>query len=69
MLHPFIYPRWDLVAMCIALAIVFAIEMLGVFSAGREYVTITSICRTFIPLWLRAPILGWMVYHFMRPGN
>lgn len=57
------YFRWDVVAMTIALAVVFAFEMLGVF--GARYITITAIVRTVLPLWLRAMILGWMVYHFM----
>ena len=48
--------------MCTALSVVFGFEMLGVF--GDRYVTITALARTYIPLWLRSMILGWMVYHF-----
>lgn len=62
------YIRWDMVAMCAALAVVFAFEMLSVFTL--KYVTITAIIRQTMPMWLRAMILGWMFYHFMlAPGN
>lgn len=54
--------RWDLVAMCIALGVVFGLEMLGVF--GKHYVTITAIVR-LQPKWLRAMELGWLCYHFL----
>jgi hypothetical protein len=60
--------KWDMVLMCIALGIVFAFEMMGVFV--DRYVTITAICRTYVPLWGRAMILGWLVYHFtIAKGN
>lgn len=57
------YLRWDLVAMCTALAVVFAFEMLGVYT--DRYITITAIIRATIPRWARAMILGWLCYHFM----
>lgn len=57
------YIRWDVVAMCTALAVVFTFEMLGVFTA--KYITITAIVRTYMPLWARAMVLGWLCYHFM----
>lgn len=57
------FPHWDLVIMCVALALVFAFEMLGVFCP--RFVTITALCRDFIPRWLRAMICGWLVYHFV----
>lgn len=49
--------------MCAALAVVFAFEMLGVFT--NNYVTITALVRDYTPMWLRAMILGWMCWHFM----
>jgi len=49
--------------MSVALAVVFAFEMAGVF--GKHYVTITAIVRATIPIWLRAMILGWLAWHFM----
>ena len=57
------YLRWDIVAMSLALAVVFTFEMLGVFSS--RYVTITAIVRAYLPKWVRAMVLGWLVYHFM----
>ena len=57
------YVHWDMVAMCLALAVVFGFEMLGVFT--DRYVTITAIVRQTVPLWARAMILGWLCYHFM----
>lgn len=54
--------------MCLALSVVFAFEMLGISS--DQYVTITSLARAYLPLWLRSMILGWLVYHFtIAPGN
>jgi uncharacterized membrane protein YozB (DUF420 family) len=52
-----------MIAMCLALAVVFGFEMLGVFT--DRYVTITAIVRQTVPLWARAMILGWLCYHFM----
>lgn len=57
------YVRWDIVAMCAALAVVFAFEMLGVFT--DRYVTITAIIRGTMPRWARAMILGWLCWHFL----
>jgi len=49
--------------MCVAMAIVFGFEMMGVF--GHKYITITALVRMYMPKWVRAMILGWLVYHFM----
>ena len=57
------YVRWDMVAMCVALATVFSFELLGVFT--DRYVTITAIVKQTVPLWVRAMLLGWMCWHFM----
>lgn len=57
------YLRWDVVAMCVALAVVFVFEMVGVFT--NNYITITALVRQFVPLWARAMVLGWLCYHFM----
>jgi uncharacterized membrane protein YozB (DUF420 family) len=52
-----------MIVMCLALAVVFGFEMLGVFT--DRYVTITAVVRQTVPLWARAMILGWLCYHFM----
>lgn len=57
------FKHWDVVAMCVAMAIVFGFEMMGVF--GHKYITITALVRMYMPKWVRAMILGWLVYHFM----
>jgi uncharacterized membrane protein YozB (DUF420 family) len=57
------YIRWDVAMMCLAMAVLFAFEMLGVFT--DKYITITALVRMYMPKWMRAMILGWMVYHFM----
>jgi hypothetical protein len=57
------YFRWDVAAMFVAFAILFVLEMLGVF--GRHYITITAIIRAYVPVWLRAGIWGWLGYHFL----
>lgn len=57
------YVRWDLIAMCVALAIVFGFEMLGVFT--DRYVTVTALVRAVVPKWARAMICGWLCYHFL----
>ena len=57
------YVRWDIIAMSTALTIVFALEMLGVFTSNN--ITITALVRAYLPKWLRAMILGWMCWHFM----
>ena len=61
-----IFSRWDVIAMCVALAVVFTFEMLGVFTT--RYITITALVRGYMPLWVRAMVLGWMCYHFMIAG-
>jgi hypothetical protein len=55
-------PRWDLVAMCVAMAILFVLEMLGVF--GYPNVTITAIVR-LTPRWMLAMVWGWLGWHFL----
>jgi hypothetical protein len=55
--------KWDTIALAVALAIVFGLEMLGV-SNTKHYMTITYIAR-LQPRWLRAMELGWLCYHFM----
>lgn len=57
------YIRADYIAMFIAMAILFVLEMMGVF--GQKYVTITGIVRAYMPAWARAMVLGWMCYHFL----
>lgn len=62
------YIRWDLIAMCVALAVVFVFEMLGVFT--DRYVTITAIIRQNVPMQVRLPIFGWLFFHFvLSPAN
>jgi hypothetical protein len=55
--------RWDYVAMCVAMGILFTLEMFGVF--GKHYVTITFIIRTYMPIWARAMVWGWLGWHFL----
>jgi hypothetical protein len=57
------YVRWDILAMSVALAVVFTLEMLGVFT--DRYVTITAIIRGYVPKWTRAMLLGWLCWHFL----
>jgi hypothetical protein len=57
------FARWDVVAMCAALAVVFTFEMLGIFT--DRYITITAIVRGVVPKWARAMLLGWLCYHFL----
>ena len=64
MFDPSLFKRWDVIAMCAAMSIVFTLEMFGVFT--NRYVTITAIVRGTVPLWARAMILGWLCYHFMK---
>lgn len=61
-----LFKRWDVVAMCVAMSIVFTLEMLGVFT--NKYVTITAIVRGTVPRWARAMICGWLYYHFVVVG-
>ncbi len=57
------FAHWDYVALCVAMSILFVLEMLGVF--GKHYVTITYVVRTYMPAWARAMVLGWLVFHFL----
>lgn len=57
------YVRWDLILMCVALAVVFGFEMLGVFT--DKYVTITAIIRATVPKWARVVAIGLLFYHFV----
>lgn len=57
------FAHWDVAALLVAMLIVFVLEMMGVF--GKQYVTITAVIRTYVPMWARAMILGWMMFHFL----
>lgn len=57
------FTQWDVIALSVALAVVFGFEMLGVFT--DRYVTITALVRATLPKWLRAMICGWLYYHFV----
>lgn len=57
------YFRWDIIAMCLAMAVLFGFEMAGVF--GQKYITITAIVRGTVPMWARGMILGWLAVHFL----
>lgn len=60
--NPDILKRWDLIAMCISMAVIFTLEMFGVF--GKHCVTITAIVR-LLPKWLLAMVWGWLGWHFI----
>lgn len=57
------YNRVQLIATCLALGVVFALEIMGLVST--RFVTITAICRDVVPRWVRAMICGWLCYHFV----
>jgi len=52
--------RWLFYVLFIVLAI---LEFIGVFDS--KFDTITGIICQYIPAWLRAAILGWIVFHFL----
>lgn len=58
------FASWNLYLWLVLFAVAFAIEMLGVFH-GRQDTTLTYLIRNTVPAWLRAMILGWLVYHFL----
>jgi uncharacterized membrane protein YozB (DUF420 family) len=58
------YTTWNLYLWLVLFAVVLTVEMLGVFY-GRQDATLTYLIRTTVPAWLRAMILGWLVYHFL----
>jgi hypothetical protein len=49
---------WIIVICCGA-----ALEGFGITNANDW--TFTAIVRNVIPIWVRAPILGWLCYHFL----
>jgi hypothetical protein len=57
-----LFRRWDVIAMCLAMAILFVLEMLGVFT--DRYVTITAIVRS-VPRWALSMVWGWLGWHFL----
>jgi len=57
-----ILKRWDVIAMCISMAVLFVLEMLGVF--GHKFVTITAIVR-LAPKWILSMVWGWLGWHFI----
>lgn len=57
-----IFRRGDVIAMCVAMGILFTLEMLGVFNS--HYITITAIIRS-APKWALAMVWGWLGYHFI----
>jgi len=62
------YPRVDVLSMLIVAGALAGLEFLGVFD--KHFVTITALLRDAVPMWLRLPILAWLIYHFcMAPKN
>lgn len=60
----FAFAPWNLIGWCVAAAIVFTLEFIGIFH-GKETTTLTYLIRNTVPLWLRGAILGWMAVHFL----
>ena len=55
--------RWDLVVMFVLMGLLFAFEMVGVFSP--RMVTITQILKSFVSMPLRIMIYSWLGWHFI----
>lgn len=57
------FPEADvIVGMVLILAIV-VWELLGVFDG--KYLTLTDWIKSWMPLWARCAILGWLIWHFV----
>lgn len=66
-MNPFpTFTRWDLLAMCIVMGMLFTLEMLGIFNS--HFATITAICRSFVPRIARALICIWLFWHMVIAG-
>lgn len=55
--------RWDLILMFVLLGVIFTFEMIAVFRP--DWVTITQIIKTFMPMPLRWLVFGWLFWHFI----
>jgi uncharacterized membrane protein YozB (DUF420 family) len=58
------YANWNLYLWLVLFVVTLTVELLGVFY-GRQDATLTYLIRSTVPAWLRAMILGWLVYHFL----
>jgi uncharacterized membrane protein YozB (DUF420 family) len=58
------FASWNLDLWFALFALTLAVELLGIFG-GRQDATLTYLIRNTVPAWLRAMILGWLVYHFL----
>jgi hypothetical protein len=58
------YANWNLYCWLILFVWAFTIEMMGIFH-GAPDATLTYLIRTTLPAWVRAMLLGWLVYHFL----
>ncbi len=56
------YVRWDVVVVLVLMGVIFGFEMLGVFDS--EYITLTRILKSYVPIPLRIMVLAWLCWHF-----
>lgn len=62
------FPEWNVVFWFVLACVFGGLELLGVFDG--HFATATDLLRKYIPLWGRAMILGWLVWHFLiAPDN
>lgn len=57
------FPHWDLICMGIVLAVVFGLELLGVFCP--HYATLTDLIKSYIPMPCRWMLIAWLFWHFI----
>lgn len=56
-------PRWDAIGWLVIVAIGSYWEIDGAFFRHRT--TFTELVRSVVPVWVRAGIMGLVVYHFL----
>lgn len=62
------FPSWNVAIWLVIIGAFAVFELIGVFSG--KLATLTDLIRQWLPIWVRAMILGWLTWHFlMSPDN
>ena len=57
------FSHWDVIVWLTLLSAIGIFEGLGI--ANDKLMTLSALIRATVPAWVRAMILGWLIYHFM----
>lgn len=57
------FARWNVIVWFATLIVVLGLELIGIWV--QNFLTLTELIQMYIPLWLRAIIIGWLAWHFL----